>query len=89
MGLGFNQVKMMTKKKIKIREDLVKILEEEGPLTSATLVEKLEEMNPRRRTNSTSVGQILRSKQFCKAGYVTVGRGDMWHQATLWKLKEE
>lgn len=79
----------MTTKKINIRNDLIKILEEEGPLTSATLVERLEKINPRRRINSTSVGQILRSKQFCKAGYVTVGRGNMWHQATLWKLKEE
>lgn len=79
----------MTKKKIKIREDLIKILQKERPLTCSALVERLEEMNPRRRTNTTSVGQILRSKQFCKAGYVTVGRGDMWHQSTLWTLKEE
>jgi len=79
----------MTKKTNKIIQDLVKILEKEGPLTSATLVERLEEINPRRRTNSYTVGAILRSKQFCKAGYVTVGRGDMWHQSTLWKLKEE
>lgn len=66
----------------RIREDLIKILGKEYPLSAVELVPKLLEINSNRTVTVPQVSQILKQKYFEKAEV-------MPSLTATWKLKEE